>query len=768
MHAAGEMNGAWYLAGIRRPRLVLVLALILVGALASGAPRLNFDPRYGTFFDADDPQLLAFEHLRSVFAPSDAVVFVVDAGGEGVFSTRGLAALERLTEEGWRLPFATRVDSLINHPHSVADGELVTIAPLVEDAAELDETARGRLRETALATPEIARRLVDETGRYAAVAVTVRVEGDPLASTQMLVEAARSLAGEIEAGAAPLRVHVGGIIAMNHAFAESSLIDSATLMPIMLGLVILGLHLLLAAWARTLAVLLVVTSAVLAALGAAGWAGMVLTTPTAMAPIIILTIAIANGVHVVLGQYVNADAGDRTRRLAASLEENALPLILTTATSAAGFLSMNFSAVPPFRDLGNLVAVGVLVAGALSLTALPALLALLPPGRRPPRLASANFRHVVAAVLRKRRQLAIGLLLALCLVLPGLTRLAINDDFVAYFDPDLPFRAAAEITDARLGGMYEIEQQLTARDGSIHAPAFLAELEAYTSWLRAQPETGHVLAWTDVLARLHRTLCDADCAATLPADAQLAAQYTLLFELSLPLGLDVTNMISADYASVRQLVALRDMDARSVIEFEARAASWLAEHAPHVRERRGGINLMFSHISERNVRAMVSGNLLAVLVIAVMLAVALRSLALAGASLATNLIPIAAAFGLWGWAGGDVGLALSTTFGMTLGIVVDDTVHLLARQRRARRAGASPREAMERALISVGPALVVTTVVLLAGFAVLASSTFALNAMLARITVLTIALALLFDLLVLPGLLAWRREAPDDRAGAHG
>lgn len=781
MSSGAATRGAWYLIGVRRPRLVLTVAVALLLGLTAGAQRLSFDPRYGTFFDDDDPQLLAFEHLRSVFAPSDAVVFVVDAGDAGVFSPVGLAALERLTDAAWRLPFATRVDSLVNHPHSASDGELVTIAPLVEEADRLGPEDRARLRETALATPEVARRLVAEDGRYAAVAVTVLLEGDPLASTQALIDAARELAAAIEADA-PLRVHVGGIVAMNHAFAESSLIDSATLLPLMLGLVLLGLRLLLASTARTFAVFLVMTSAVLAALGAAGWAGMVLTTPTAMAPIIILTIGVANGVHVVLGQYVRDDAGsaDRSLRLAASLEENALPLSLTTATSAAGFLSMNFSAVPPFRDLGNLVAVGVLVAGALSLTALPALLSLLPEGKRPPRLVSGSFRPFTAFLLERRRALAAGLLLTFLLVLPGLLRLEVNDDFVAYFDPSLPFRSAAELTDAQLGGMYEIEQQLTATEGSIHEPRFLAELEAYTAWLRAQPETGHVLAWSDVLARLHRTLCEADCAASLPADAEIAAQYTLLFELSLPLGLDITNMIAPDYGSVRQLVALRDMDSQRVLEFEARTAAWLAEHAPAVAERRGGINLMFSHISERNVRAMVAGNLLAVLVIAVMLAVALRSVALAAASLATNLVPIAAAFGLWGWAGGDVGLALSATFGMTLGIVVDDTVHLLARQRRARRAGADSRAAMEHALRSVGPALVVTTIVLLAGFAVLATSTFALNAMLARVTLLTIALALLFDLLVLPGLLAWREPEPkgvaiggstdgaDDRAPEHG
>jgi predicted RND superfamily exporter protein len=762
--------------GVRRPRTVLLATLVCTLLLAVGAGRLSFDPRYSTFFEADDPQLRAFEELREVFAPSDAVAFVVEAPGGDVFGASGLGLLETLTERGWRLPFATRVDSLTNYPHASVecDGETcdeVIIAPLVEDASAIDAAGRAAVREIALAAPEVAGRLVDRDGAHAAVVVTVRLEGDPLTSTQTLVEAARELAVEVESAHAGARVHVGGIMAMNHAFSESSLTDSAVLLPTMFVLILLGLAWLLGGISRSVAVFAVVLVAVLAALGTAGWAGMVLTTPAAIAPIIIATIAVADGVHVVLGQFAPAEDYPESREtsLERSLEENRLPVLLTTATTAAGFLSMNFSAVPPFRDLGNLVALGVLYAGVLSLTALPALLRLLPAGRRRPPMAPGGFGRFADFVLANRRPVLLGAILALLFVLPGVHRLAVNDDFVAYFDPRLPFRAAAELTDAHLGGMYELEQELQARDGSIHDPVFLAEISAYTDWLRAQPETGHVLAWTDVQKRLNRTLVGGgEQAYELPTDAGTAAQYALLFELSLPLGLDLTNMLAPDYGSVRQLVTLRDVDSRAVLAFEARAMAWLAANAPHVLERHGGINLMFAHISERNVEAMFEGNVLAVVLIALMLGVALRSTVLAGASLATNLVPVLAAFGLWGWAAGDLGLALSTTFGMTLGIVVDDTVHLLARYSRRQQQGDDAHDAVRASLVEVGPALVVTTVVLLVGFAVLATSTFAINGLLARITLVTLVLALAFDLLALPALLAARGPQTDDSAGSGG
>lgn len=740
-------------AGVDAPWRVLVCVCLVIGLLGAGSARLAFDPRYQTFFDADDPQRMAFEHLRAVFTPSDNVVFIVEPGPLGAFSESNLALLEFLTEAGWQLPWATRVDSLVNFPHSEADGDDITIAPLVEDAHILDAAGRVRIERIARAEPTLVGRLLERDGDLTAVAVTVMPRGDPLATSQAIMTAARELVARAKQAHPEARIRIGGIVAMNHAFSESTLTDSVTLLPLMLLLMLIGLRWLLASWLLVFATTMVMIAAVIAALGAAGWLGIELTTPSALAPLIIMTVAVADCVHIGLGwQRAQGSVADRLRH---SLETYRGPVILTTVTTAAGFLSMNFSAVPPFRDLGNVVAIGVVLAGALSLLLLPALVALLPSGSKRPRWVDAWAPRLAGLVTPRpgRRLLLAGV--ALVVVLPGLARISINDDFVGYFAASLPFRAAAEQIDERLGGMYEIEYQLKAdAPGGIHEPDWLRQVEAFSAWLRAQPETGHVLTWTDILKRLNQTLAEDDPDAyTLPADAATAAQYTLLYELSLPLGLDVTNMVAQDYGSVRLLVSLRDLDSRRVLEFERRAGDWLATHAPAISERHGGINLMFAHISERNVEAMLRGNLLAVLVIGALLAVALRSLRLAAVSLITNLLPVALAFALWGWFVGDVGLALSTAFGMTLGIVVDDTVHMLARYRRL-RATMEVEAAMRGTLAAVGPALVVTTVILVVGFGCLALSSFGLNAKLAWITMLTITLALLVDLVLLPAWLA--------------
>ena len=164
--------------------------------------------------------------------------------------------------------------------------------------------------------------------------------------------------------------------------------------------------------------------------------------------------------------------------------------------------------------------------------------------------------------------------------------------------------------------------------------------------------------------------------------------------------------------------------------------------------------IMFSHISSRNIESMLSGTILALLLISGVLVVALRSVKIGLVSLFPNLIPAVMAFGIWGMFAGEVNLALSVVVSMTLGIVVDDTVHFLSKYLRARREkGISVDNAVRFAFTSVGQALIVTSVILIAGFSILSLSAFDLNATMGTMTALTIALALVADLLILPGLL---------------
>ena len=241
----------------------------------------------------------------------------------------------------------------------------------------------------------------------------------------------------------------------------------------------------------------------------------------------------------------------------------------------------------------------------------------------------------------------------------------------------------------------------------------------------------------------------------LPASRELAAQYLLLYELSLPFGLDLNNQIDVDRSATRINVATQTLSSNEVLALDGRAMQWLEDNAPNIaRPASSGTTLMFAYLGRRNIISMLAGTTIALVGISFILIIALRSFRLGLTSLVPNLVPGALGFGVWGLLVGEIGVSLSVVTTMTLGIVVDDTVHFLSKYRRARRElGCDPPDAVRVAFSTVGRALLTTSLVLVAGFMVVSLSSFQLNSGMGRLTALVIALALAADFFILPPLL---------------
>jgi predicted RND superfamily exporter protein len=266
----------------------------------------------------------------------------------------------------------------------------------------------------------------------------------------------------------------------------------------------------------------------------------------------------------------------------------------------------------------------------------------------------------------------------------------------------------------------------------------------------------HVYSYADIIKRLNKNMHGDDSAwYRIPEDRELAAQYLLLYELSLPFGLDLNDRISVDKSASRVTVSLPEISTKRVREFIARSKTWLAFNAPgYMATEPTGATVMFSHISERNIKSMLTGNALALVLIALVIVFSLRSFRLGVLSLIPNTLPILVTFGLWAILVGRVGMAAATVTSTSLGIIVDDTVHFLAKYLRARREqNLDPPEAVKYAFDTVGQAIVATTIILGIGFSILATSTFLINAHMGLLTALAIAVAFLFDFTLLPVML---------------
>ena len=731
--------------------------VLLMGA---GAQYLTFTNDYRVFFGEDNPQLVAFENLQNTYSKNDNAMFVLVPPDGRVFTRETLTAVAWLTERAWETPYSTRVESLTNYQHTSADGDDLLVEDLAYEPQQLGDDDLRRIREIALAEPVLINRLVSPQAHVTGVNVTIELpEIDPITENPEVVEFVRALKAEFLDRFPGFEVKLTGIAMMNQAFPEASQYDMSHLFPGMLLLFMAVLYFWVKRLAGTITTFFIIIFSIVGAMGMAGWFGIALTPPSFSAIMIIPTMAIADSVHVLMNYVLMRQKGeDREEAMIDSIRINFQPVFLTSITTAIGFMSMNFSDAPPFHDLGNIVAMGVMIAFVLSVTFLPAMMLLLPGKHKTGETrASRVMAHFAEFVIARRRRLLIGMGLGCLLLISFVPQNELNDDFVKYFSERIEFRRDADFASENLSGLYLVDYSLeSGQDGGVSDPEFQQHIENFANWYREQPEVIHVNVISDTFKRLNKSMHGDDPEwYRLPDGRELAAQYLLLYEMSLPYGLDLNNQLNIDKSSTRMTVMLYNMTTRTVLALEERAQQWLRDHAPPSMQKEGSSpTIMFSNIGERNIRSMLLGTTVALILISIILVFALRSLKIGVLSLIPNLIPAALAFGAWGIAVGQIGLALSVVTGMTLGIVVDDTVHFLSKYLRARREkGLDSQDAVRYAFNTVGLALVATSIVLIAGFMVLTFSAFALNSDMAFMTAVTIVFAIVADFLLLPPLL---------------
>ncbi|MBT3505074.1 MAG: MMPL family transporter [Piscirickettsiaceae bacterium] len=743
---------------VTHPWRILLLTLLVVLFAGSGGRFIEFTNDYRVFFSDDNPELQAFEAMQNIYTKTDNVLFVVAPENGKVFSAETLALVAELTELSWQTPYSTRVDSVTNFQHTVAEEDDLLVGDLVDDVAQMSIEEVQYVRDVALNEPLLLNRLISPSAHVTGVNITIQLPGKSLTEVPEVAEFARQLAADIEAKYPKHRLYITGLAMMNNAFGESTQNDMATLVPMMFLTIIFILGILLRSFSSTIAAVVMIFATILFAMGIMGWLGWKLTPASAAAPTIIMTMAVADTVHLLVTFLHNMRRGQtRHDAMKDSLRVNFQPIFITSVTTAIGFLSMNFSDVPPFHDLGNVVAIGVMFAFVLSVSTLPAIMMVLPVRVLAQAEKENAFMPAFAQfVIHRRRPLLFGMGLLALALMAFLPQNTLDDQFVEYFDETVDFRRDTDFSRANLAGIYTLQYSLKqGESGGISDPVFLKSVDQFSQWLRTQPEVMHVQTISDTFKRLNKNMHGDDPAYySLPESRELAAQYLLLYELSLPYGLDLNDQIDIDKAQTRLNITLENLHTEEMLALENRVSNWLSTNLPDVGFTGASPTLMFAHIGERNVSSMLFGTTLALILISLILVLALRSAPIGLISLAPNLIPAGMAFGLWGLLVGQVGLSLSVVAGMTLGIVVDDTVHFLSKYLRARREkGLNEQEAVAYAFNTVGVALWVTSLVLVLGFVVLSQSHFALNSDMGAMAAITIAIALIMDFLFLPPLL---------------
>jgi predicted RND superfamily exporter protein len=746
---------------IRRRWWVIALSIVITALIASNARFLNFATDYRVFFSGQNPDLVAFEKFQQTYTKNDNLLIVIRAEDGRSIDNEIAGLLERITEEAWQIPFATRVDSITNFQHTIASEDELVVADLIKDGLSMNPSLLAQAVNNALQEPLLNNFLISPESDTTAVNVTLQYPGKALSEGPESVAYARQMLLSLQADYPQIKMVLTGTAMLNMAFTEASIKDMSSLTPLMYGVLMLITFFMLRSVTATLATFILIVFSSLITLGAGGLMQVLMTPISLSAPTIVLTLAIADSIHILVTmRELMAKGVTKNQALVESVRINFTAVMVTSITTIIGFMALNFSDSPPFHHLGNMTAFGIAAAWLLSITLLPALISILPV--KVALLSKQTqgpqfFDYLADFVFARPKKILISFALLITLFSTLAFTNQLNDVWTKYFDESIQFRTDTDFAIKHLGAFYPVEFSISAKAAEgISDPEYLQTLDEFVLWLRSQPYVEHVYSLSDIMKRLNKNMhADDEAYYRLPEERELSAQYLLLYELSLPYGLDMNDRVSIDKSSSRVTATLGDVDTVQTREFIADSRQWLEQNAPeYMWGKATGATQMFSYIAKRNIESMLTGNVVAVTLIALVLIIILRSFRLGMLSIIPNATPVLVTLGIWALAVGQVGLPVAIVTVTSLGIVVDDTVHLLTKYLRGRREkNLSAEESIRYALKTVGKAITMNTIIIAIGFSVLALSSFKINQETGMLTALVVVVALVLDFLMLPAIL---------------
>lgn len=749
--------------------IIILVASIFAAIMVSIGILLNFkfETNYRVFFSDSNPDLIAFENIEQQYGQTDNVIFAVHTPKGSIFENDTLKLIQDLTEQAWTLPAARRVDSLSNYQHSRSVEDDLIIEELVYgDPQKLSKHDKEKIKLIAKSEPLTQKRLISDDEKITTISVTLALDKSNPQAVIETAEAARLIRDKFLEQYPDIEIKLSGTAFLNTAFIESSLKDNATLVPLMYVFILLTSFFFLRSLAAVFAILIVIILTTCVGMGFGGWANLPMTTITMVTPTIVITLAVADCIHIAESYARMRNKGDnKFNAMRDALSRNSLPIFLTSITTACGFLTLLLSDTPPFGHMGMMVAAGVMGAWIFSMTTFPALIMILPSRQfkgqkdnlsdnsflKKALLACANFS------IRFKSPL-LGSIIFLTITGAFITtKVDLNDRFVQYFDNSIEFRRDTDFLNKHLAGMYYIDVSLPSKGtNGISDPNYLKNVEKLTNWFRSKDEVLNVYSISDIFKRLNKNMHgDNPDYYKMPESSDLAAQYLLLYEMSLPIGLDLTDRITLDKSASRMTAYLKDMSTADIRAFKAQTDKFIKDNLPSYMYAKGTSNIiMFANISQRNIEGMLWGVFISLSVITVSMLISLRDLKLSLIALLPNMIPLALSYGLWTIMVGEINMAFAVVSAVSIGIIQDDTVHFLIKFRHALKEGMlSTEDAIRYAFSTVGRALIFTTFTLAVGFGIFLFSSFTVNLTMGALTCLVIIVALIADFIFLPAIL---------------
>ena len=709
-----------------------------------------------TLLSEDDPYRDEVKLAREDFPPTTGVLIAFESP-QGVFNLETLNAIAELNRRYAEVKFAVSISSLVNFRMNAVDQETYSRDYLIPPLEGLTKEDLLDINQIALSDEDLTKSILSPDGQMALANIRYKDNENTQETRLAVADSIIALRDSLRSKYPNTGIYaVGGPLFERESVNARAKDNTLYLIAFVLGLALFWICLRSLSYSLTLLAIAAATFG--ATLGTYGWMEIALNQISSLGPLVVVVVAIADGIHV-LAAYVQGlhQGADKINAMKKSLEINIRPITLATITTAMGFLSLNYSSSPGIYGFGNLVAIGVVWAYLLTLFILPALILLLPINKIPRPLAVKSFIAQIQKIVERYGN--VTFFAGAVLIIATLALLPLNKlDFDRFYfiDEDSDFHLVYQTLKEKIGNDKALVYSIDSNEYyGITKPEFLQEVNRLALWLEEQPEASFVTTYTDYLRSRNKDEHDDNEAYDrLPTDQLQIIDYLVGYQLIQEIEPSLQPIFNSDYSAVRFIVGTSNLSNRQLITFNDRIDDWIANNiSEKYNVLHGDNSILFARLNQKITVELLQGFTLSFILITLTMIIGLKSLRYGLLSIMPNLFPATIVFGIWGLFVGELNPYILMLFSISIGLVVDDSVHVLSKYIRARKDGLLPNEAVQYSIERAGSAITITTMSLAIGTCILLFSSTIYFQSVAQMLTPIIVMALVLDLLFLPPLL---------------
>jgi predicted RND superfamily exporter protein len=738
--------------------ILTLLTLLLGGVVMWGVLDTTIDSTFQSILSEDDPYKLEVDQVKKDFPPSTGVLFAFLTEDGDIFNFDMLHAMDDLTNRYTEVESAVSVGSLLNRRLNAVDANSFDRDYLIPDLSNLTASDLDEIRDIALNDEDLTKSMLSPEGDMALAFIKYRASTDDKATRMSIARSVVTLRDSLRQDYPGLTIYVLGGVLFEFDGYKAQIKDTQYLFPFVIALSILLLWFCLKSLSFSLCLFAVSFVTIGLTVGTVGWAQVPFNQISLMGPLVVLMIAMADGIHIV-SIYVQGlhNSLSKIEAMRQSLAINIQPVTLATVTTAMGFLSLNYCSSPGIYGFGNVVAIGVCWAYLVTLTLLPTLILLLPTRKIPQPLGVRGFISAIGQLVAQRgNQFFWGGVVLIVFTFALLPLNKVDFNRFSFIDKKSDFHHVMKALSEKIGNDQSLVYSINSGQYyGITEPEFLNQVDEFSRWLEDQPEASFVTSYTDLLKNLNKAEHDNDERWNiLPDDNLQIIDYLVGYQLIQEIEPNLEAIFNPDYSAIRLSIGTSNLTNLQLLNFNDKIEHWIEANVnPEYKIMHGDNSILFARLDRSISLELMQGFTLSFILITLTLLIGLKSFRYGLISIMPNLFPATIVFGFWGLLNGALSPYILMLFSISIGLVVDDSVHVMSKYISARRNGDTPEAAVQYSLDKAGPAITITTLALAMGtFVLVFSNTFYYQNVALLLTPI-IVVALLLDLLFLPPLL---------------